>query len=696
MQTVPPPEIDHVHARWRAPVLGDGAPDLLERVAVALSSSLELGEVLEVLAGIGLEAIAADRASVLLLEGERLVPAAATAVQHDDALFEVFRAMQGIELDGTRASALAAGRAVVISDPAHDALVPDGWAERFSLHTLVVVPLIAGGEPCGVIALDWNEPRVFEPAELRLLETIGAYAGVAVANARLFVGVRRRAQLQGALARAGASLASPLEPEEIADRLAEAYTDLLGSRLAAVALLDLEHRLVARVATRGTSAVVAPMSFDALPESLVQGISDTWAARYEPIDLGHDASLAALLDGDALGVTSYLLLPLVVDGMASGVAVLGFAAGVRIDDEEVAAAEALAAIAAAALERHALVERRDAQLRRLDALHRVSAALTEGAGAAEMVTQLNALLEGHGIEVVGVTFRDRRLARRLGGEEATPVERAAWRANNGPVLLPGDVLAVPMRLGRRLVGMLRVRPATLGAEERAFLEALAGGLAEAANRGVARAEAEEEARFRALAAERDRIRADLHDTAGQMFVALGLLGARHVEELEPGSEAAARAERLVELASQGKWAIDQAIRALAFVPTSDRGLVASLHALARSVESDSGITIGTTVRRIRDLDEQVELALYRVAAEALMNAWRHGDARSITVDLDERDGNVVLTVADDGVGFSGSERRDGSHRGILGMRRVMATVGGCVRIHDGESGGAIVIANVPR
>lgn len=244
--------------------------------------------------------------------------------------------------------------------------------------------------------------------------------------------------------------------------------------------------------------------------------------------------------------------------------------------------------------------------------------------------------------------------------------------------------------------MLRVRPASLGAEDRAFLEALAGGLAEVANRGVARADAEEEARFRALAEERDRIRADLHDTSGQMFVALGMLASRHVEEMEPGSDARARAQRLVELAAQGKWSIDQAIRALAFVPASDRDVASSLRSLARSVEADSGIGVRASLRPVRALDDQVGLALYRVAAEALTNAWRHGNAHSITIDLREDDGGVVLTVADDGVGFGGSERHDGSHLGIVGMRRVMATVGGHLRVHDGESGGAVVTAKVPR
>ena len=676
-----------------APVEGPTA-DVLERVAVALSSSLELGDVLEILAQIGLEAIAADRASVLLLDEGRLLPAAAIAIEHNDALFDVFREMPGVELDDMRANALLAGRAIVIDDPRNDPLLPEGWAERFSLHTLVVVPLVARGEPCGVIALDWTSPRSFVPGELGLLESIGAYAGVAVSNARLFVEMRRRAQLQAALARAAASLSLPLLPEDVADRLADAYADLLGTRITAVALFDLERRLITRVAARGTAAVMHPRSLDDFPAHLVERVEEMWNREQGPIDLGRDASLAGLFGSDAAGVTSYLLFPLIVGGCASGVAVLGFADHARLDAEELAAAEALAAIAAAALERHALVERRDEQLRRLDALHRVSSALTEGADASAMVSELNELLDGHGVEVLGITLRDRRWVSYLGGDEPTVEERAAWRMNSGAVALDGNVLSIPMRLGRRLVGMLRVRPAALTNDERAFLEALATGLADVANRSVARAEAEEDARQRAVADERDRIRADLHDTAGQMFVALGLLAARHAEMLEPGSQQAAQANRLVDLASDGKWAIDQAIRALAFVPNR-RGLLASLRSLARTVQSDSGIIVHCTPHGDSTaVDAEVERALFRVATEAVSNAWRHGKPTTIDIALDVVDGHIELRVADDGVGFAGCASEATGHRGIEGMKRAVAAVGGALRVAS-DTGGAVVTARVP-
>jgi two-component system sensor histidine kinase UhpB len=253
-----------------------------------------------------------------------------------------------------------------------------------------------------------------------------------------------------------------------------------------------------------------------------------------------------------------------------------------------------------------------------------------------------------------------------------------------------------MRLGRRLVGMLRVRPHAAGTDQRAFLEAVAGGVAEVANRGVARAEAEDAARSRAVSAERDRIRADLHDTAGQMFVALGLLATRHAEQLAPGSAEQAQAVRLADIAADGKWAIDQAIRALAFVPADRRGLITSLRSLARTVEADSGIAVRCTGRGdVRSVDDEVERALFRVATEAISNSWRHAKPNVIDIELDAAPGGIVLRVTDDGVGLSGTSEDDTGHRGIAGMRRAMGAVGGCIRVREGRDGGVVVTARVP-
>lgn len=70
-----------------------------------------------------------------------------------------------------------------------------------------------------------------------------------------------------------------------------------------------------------------------------------------------------------------------------------------------------------------------------------------------------------------------------------------------------------------------------------------------------------------------------------------------------------------------------------------------------------------------------------MAGEALTNAIRHADARTIRVDLEARDGEAVVTVGDDGRGMPETTRPGAT--GLLAMRNRAATIGGRLSIGRG-------------
>jgi GAF domain-containing protein len=529
---------------------------LLDRAATALNSPLELKDVLRLLAGIALDGANAEHCSVFLFEDDRLYPAVAVAAHPDERLWSAFRAMGPVELLPEQQELLLQGRALPVEDTGRSTVVPAHWAQTFGLGSVILAPLATSDQPCGLLIADWPEPRRFDLGQLEVLNAVATYASRAIAGARPFEIVRRRARLQEALARGAAALALPLQPSEIVERLAGAYTELLQARVCGVALVDDDHTVMTTVATANTRRM-APIPLTDIPDQLVRYLGETWARTKKLLDLEDDPWIAELLGSREAGASWYVVLPLLNEGHTQGGVLLGFDPYTRLDAEERAAAEALAAIGAAALERHGLLESLDRQVRRLNALYQASAVLAAGADARALVSELNRLLATHGIEVVGVTFRDQSLARHLGGDEPTPEERAGWRRGDGWAEVPGRWLAVPMRLGKRLMGALRVQPTVLQPGQRAFIEALAGELAAVAHRGALRAAVEEAARERAVAAEREQFAADLHDTAGQGFVAMGLLARCLAEQLPPESEWSAPVLRLAELADQGKHEIDE-------------------------------------------------------------------------------------------------------------------------------------------
>ena len=680
------------------PVRPRSAGGALERIALALNSTLELREVLRALAEETRATAGAGRASLFLLDDDMLQPAVSLGSSTDEALWEAFQAMPPIALTPARKAVMNAGHAVVLQNPTAGELCPPEWIERFGVGCLVAVPLLAGTTPCGLMTIDFPERRRFDPSELAVLEAIGYFAGIAVRNARSYEAARRTARLQAGLARAAATLASPLTPHEVASRLCAAAADLLDARRSAIATLSADRAIVSPLIASGVDVEIEPADLDAVPQRIRDSLREAWTASPgRAVLFDAEPWLEDLLGGADQGLTRHLVIPLLTKGVPTGAALLAFHRSAGLDVEALSAAEALAAIAGAAVERHDLIQRQKHQVLQLDVLYRLSTALAERADAARLTATLNGLLAPTGLTVLGMSFRTKALIRHLGGDSPTAEERAAWKSGGGSVAMADGVVAVPMRAGRRLLGSLRVRPGTSWAGEQTFLEALASGVADVVHRGALREAVEEAGRERAITAERERIAADLHDTVGQQFVAVGLMANRLVEQLPPTSPFGAKVARLAELAAGGKFETDQAVRALAFVPSTRRGLVPAIKGLCRSIAEDSGLDIVVEVSGRTDrIASGSARALYRVAFEALSNAWRHAQCTVISVEISQTSDAVTLRVRDDGKGIDQRQTADWAGTGTWSMRRTMVGAGGKLRIRNAQPRGVEVIASVPR
>jgi signal transduction histidine kinase len=96
------------------------------------------------------------------------------------------------------------------------------------------------------------------------------------------------------------------------------------------------------------------------------------------------------------------------------------------------------------------------------------------------------------------------------------------------------------------------------------------------------------------------------------------------------------------------------------------------------------------------LDDGADLAFYRALQEALSNIGRHAGASVVDITLHSDNGNVTLTVIDDGCGIPKAERAAaGSGMGLIGMRERFASLGGSVRLRNTASGGAQLEVSLP-
>ena len=122
------------------------------------------------------------------------------------------------------------------------------------------------------------------------------------------------------------------------------------------------------------------------------------------------------------------------------------------------------------------------------------------------------------------------------------------------------------------------------------------------------------------------------------------------------------------------------------------GLATALAALGRFFENNRPDLRISVEAESSALPPGLEAALYRIAQEALTNAARHAEARTVQVRLGRANDALVLVVADDGRGLDPAKP---SGRGLLGMRERVAAYGGVLTLAPASPHGLVLRAEFP-
>ncbi|MFN3964380.1 MAG: sensor histidine kinase [Silanimonas lenta] len=185
--------------------------------------------------------------------------------------------------------------------------------------------------------------------------------------------------------------------------------------------------------------------------------------------------------------------------------------------------------------------------------------------------------------------------------------------------------------------------------------------------------------------ERLRLSRELHDVAGHKLTALKL----HLRALHRDPAFAGREELGIALQLADELLGD--IRAVVGELRQHDGidLGEALQALARPLPGVRIELQGREHARVASV-AQAE-ALLRVAQEGLTNALRHGQASRITLRVEAHDGQLHLSVEDDGRGRLPLAEGNG----LRGMRERLAAFGGALRIEQRQPQGLAVHVDLP-
>jgi signal transduction histidine kinase len=191
--------------------------------------------------------------------------------------------------------------------------------------------------------------------------------------------------------------------------------------------------------------------------------------------------------------------------------------------------------------------------------------------------------------------------------------------------------------------------------------------------------------------ERARMAREIHDTLAQGFT--GIVAQIEAARQNPG-QWLRFADQAQALARENLSEARRSVRALRPEHLEDAHLPEAITGMSERWSATSGVAVGVeTTGDPRPMLADVEVALFRVAQEALTNVAKHAKASRVGLTLSYMDDVVLLDVRDDGVGFEPGVTNGGF--GLSSMRQRLRRVAGSLEIESSPGEGTAVNASVP-
>ena len=589
------------------------------------------------------------------------------------------------------------------------------------IRSAAVAPLSIKGEVVGTLLVvdKKGEGAQFDQTDLNLLVALANQAAVAIENANLFDAVQRRAEQFRVLSEVGTRITSLLDVEELLDETVRLVNEVLGYYLVAIGLIEGDELVI----KSGAGPRWSDPEFEPPRIKLGQGISGSVAHTGEPL-LAPDVRKVPqyLLLADAIETRSELAVPLRAKADIIGVLDVQSERLNAFDDSDLIVLQSLADLTAIAIEEARLIDGEQRRAEQFRVMSEVGARITAILTVDELLHEIVRLVKdtlGYYHTAIGLVeneelvikagagahwdsgdFQPSRL--KVGGKGIT-----AWVAATGEPLLVPDVtqddrylslpespgirseIAVPLKTGARIIGVLDVQSDQVNTFDQSDLVVLQS-VAHQAAIAIENARLYQQAQQAAALEERSRLARDLHDAVTQTLFSASLIG-EVVPTVWQSDEKEGR-QLLQELRHLTRGALAEMrtllleLRPAALAEASMEEL---LHQLCEASAGRSGVAIRANVEGEWDLPQEVHVALYRVAQEALNNVVKHARASQAEVTLRctppsdaviaDSASSVELVVSDDGCGFDpGSIPPDRLGLGII--RERTEAIGAALRI----------------
>ncbi len=615
--------------------------------------------------------------------------------------------------EGFVGQVMAAGEPVMVADAAADlrrtlerpevieAVLGEG------IRSFMHIPIRLDGEVFGVFNVCFDALRAFDAREQRLFTALAQRAALAVQNAQHFAAEQRRAEQFRVINDVGRYLASILDVDQLLTAIVSDIQKALEYEVISISLIEGDEVVIKAFAPRALQELNVPALRAKIGhEGVIGWVAGTGMPLLVP-DVSKEPRF--IFWPADMKTRSELAVPLVAKSGTIGVLNVESERLDAFDESDLKVMQALANQAAIAIENARLYESSNRQVAQLTALQEtnraVASTLERDALLKLIMEQATVLMQADGGLINLVDWEQREdevvacsgaAVHFQGGRSSLDTSLSGWATLHSQSVISNrldeddridpdavawltqthiqSVALAPLTIKDRVAGTLvLIKESGKGGFDQADLDLLVA-FADQAAIAIENARLYEEARQVAASQERSRLARDLHDAVTQTLFSASLIA-----EVLPGlweSDPAEGRQLLGELRQLTRGALAEMrtllleLRPAALVEANLGDL---LRQLAESVSGRTGIPVAVSLDGcpVPDLPDEVQVALYRIAQEALNNIVKHAQAQHAEVRLwcsraempkgrPLDDGaraaeappfRVVLTIEDDGRGF---------------------------------------------
>lgn len=431
----------------------------------------------------------------------------------------------------------------------------------------------------------------------------------------------------------------------------------------------------------------------------------------------------------AQGIKSILAVPLVVAEQTLALAVVTTFTGLAdFTEEQIALILGIADIGALVIENARLSEESNRRLAENESFRRINNALLQDLETEQVLeivcTEARRLIQAAGSAIYFLvnsadspslqlfhssglkpTMKTLPVEESLGGRAL--LERRPMMTNNPTATegvyrqetAPGNILAVPLTADEWTIGVLY-----LANNGRGFTEndaRVSGMFADQATLAIESARLNEQVRNLAAIEERERLSREIHDSLAQALSILKLLASETGDLLGNGEIEKARS-RLAELkstASEAHADAREAILSLRTSPSSAAEFLPALETYLNKYRSahDIDACLITEEDLPINLSPRAVIHLTRIIQEALANVRKHANASQATIQMQQSNGTLRITVEDNGIGFDPDTVLAGGTGGVglQVMSERAESLGGNIGVDAHPGRGTRVVIQVP-